>query len=296
MNKNKFLVKTLTLLLLLTSGCAASSNKPITEPEPTNNTQQTTLKETEQESQQAESKIPGFKIETEPKASIIKETEYMNPSFDANNTTEPLTYISVFEFDANGNITTEKQYYKEISDENLGTTVKYTYDANGHITEKSFESEMNGKTTLKNILDESGRLVGLESETVYDDGTEVYSNEEYIYDKSGNIIRTAIAKEKENPANIITDFVYDNYGNVIKEETNNNGSKNVTTYEYDFSEPDKVIANLIIKDGNSETIHYAKYVYHFENKELVKTEYYNEVNPDNEDGRLYLMYTKEYSK
>lgn len=132
----------------------------------------------------------------------------------------------IYVYDTNGNLT--KSYFT--GTDTVDTLVsEYFYDSDGYLIKETFAmTEGSVDTVIEYSYNASGDLI----QTVYDRDTEDQLILDYTYDADRRLLKEVYSSANST---IISDYIYDESGNLIKISTTDSGMVTTTqSFEYKF--------------------------------------------------------------
>ncbi len=142
--------------------------------------------------------------------------------------------VHEYEYDEEGNVMKDVTYGYDTAnaDSSMGSwhySYEYQYDKAGNMVKRISYITDDEYFMSEWEYDEKGLL--LTEIEYYDDGVSIRTKDEYEYDSDGKRIKR-IRTEYEKTEKEITDFYYDEWGNLIEEKTG--AESNTYEYEYEF--------------------------------------------------------------
>ena len=142
--------------------------------------------------------------------------------------------VHEYEYDEEGNVTSDvtSGFYNPNMDINIRQVFysdEYQYDKAGNMIKRISYITDDEYLMSEWEYDEKGRL--LTEIEYYDDGVSIRTKDEYEYDSDGKRIKR-IRMEYEKTEKEITEYRYDEWGNLIEEKTG--AESNTYEYEYEF--------------------------------------------------------------
>ena len=156
------------------------------------------------------------------------------------------------------------------------------YDDYGNATKTLLESgDTSEDSTTEYVYDKSGNIL----KKHYQSANDTYT-EEHEYDRSGNISKTSYHREHSDfTLNYVTEFEYDKYGNVtLRKQTEDSKEPTITEYKYTY-ENEQIKTCETITDG--KVISITEYTYNT-NGNITKS--HNSLS----DGKVIHIIEHEY--